>query len=143
MFNMGSHHTFGYLKHNLWMKEKVGVKLPIWLPTTKSQESPWFTYVQVLCHIPLRSSQWGLQLCFRPHFNWRFTKKNTGLQNYGNMNFENFLGQNDIWVLPMARLKEYYKGEGGGFPQVWVTVSLMNPCLFVVCLCTKSVSIMH
>ncbi len=37
----------------------------------------------------------------------------------------------------------YYKGEGGGFPQVWVVVSFVSPCLFVVHLCTKSVRAMH
>jgi hypothetical protein len=31
----------------------------------------------------------------------------------------------------MARHKEYYKGEGGGFPQVRVVLSLMSLCLFV------------
>ncbi len=30
---------------------------------------------------------------------------------------------------PVARHKEYYKGEGGGFPQVRAVVSLMIPCL--------------
>jgi hypothetical protein len=33
----------------------------------------------------------------------------------------------------------YYKGEGGGFPQVWAVVSLVSPSLFVVRLSTKSV----
>jgi hypothetical protein len=28
----------------------------------------------------------------------------------------------------MASHKVYYKGEGGGFPQVWVVVSLVCPC---------------
>jgi len=28
----------------------------------------------------------------------------------------------------VASHKEYYKGEGGGFPQVWVVVSLMCSC---------------
>ncbi len=28
---------------------------------------------------------------------------------------------------PMARHREYYKGEGGGFPQVWAMVSLVSP----------------
>ncbi len=27
----------------------------------------------------------------------------------------------------MERHKVYYKGEGGGFPQVWAMVSLVNP----------------
>jgi hypothetical protein len=29
---------------------------------------------------------------------------------------------------PMERCKVYYKGKGGGFPQVWAVVSLMCPC---------------
>jgi len=44
---------------------------------------------------------------------------------------------------PVARHKVYYKGEGGGFPQVRVMVSLVSPNLPVVSLCTKSVSTMH
>jgi hypothetical protein len=44
---------------------------------------------------------------------------------------------------PMPRHKEYYKGECDGFPQVQALVSLMNPCLLVICPCTKSVPIMH
>jgi hypothetical protein len=27
----------------------------------------------------------------------------------------------------MRRQKEYYMGEGGGFPQVWAVVSLVSP----------------
>jgi hypothetical protein len=37
------------------------------------------------------------------------------------------------------RHKEYYMGEGGGFPQVRAVVSLMSPKLPVVCLSTKGV----
>jgi hypothetical protein len=43
----------------------------------------------------------------------------------------------------MAKHIEYYKGEGGGFPQVQAVVNFVSPCLFVVCPCTKSVPIMH
>jgi hypothetical protein len=50
---MDLHDPFGYLKDKLWPKERPGVKLPILLPTIKSRESPWFTYVQVACHISL------------------------------------------------------------------------------------------
>jgi len=31
-------------------------------------------------------------------------------------------------VGPVERCRVYYKGEGGGFPQVWVVVSLVCPC---------------
>jgi hypothetical protein len=37
---MGLHDPFGHLKHKLWPKEGLGIKLLIWLPTTKSWESP-------------------------------------------------------------------------------------------------------
>jgi len=44
---------------------------------------------------------------------------------------------------PMARHKEYYTGEGGGFPQVRAVVSLVSPCLPVAHMCTKSAPTMH
>ncbi len=37
----------------------------------------------------------------------------------------------------VERRKEYYMGEGGGFPQVWAVVSLMSPRLPVACPSTK------
>jgi len=42
-----------------------------------------------------------------------------------------------LGVGPMARHKIYYKGEGGGFPQVRAVVSLVSLCLLVVRPCTK------
>jgi hypothetical protein len=35
------------------------------------------------------------------------------------------------------RYREYYMGEGGGFPQVWAMVNLVNPKSFMVCPSTK------
>jgi len=43
----------------------------------------------------------------------------------------------------VERHKVYYKGEGGGCPQVQAVVSLMNPSLPVIHPSTKSVQIMH
>jgi len=43
----------------------------------------------------------------------------------------------------MEKHKVYYKGKGGGFPQVWAMVSLVGPCLPVCHPCTKSVLTMH
>jgi hypothetical protein len=37
----------------------------------------------------------------------------------------------------------YYKGEGGGFPQVRAMVSIVSPSLFVARLNTKSAPTMH
>jgi hypothetical protein len=99
---MGLHDPFEKLKHKLWPKEGSGVKLPIWFPTTKSQELLWFPCVQVACNIPLESSWQGLKLFFRPHLNqqrygpsklwksqlWEFRESHLGV-----------LGQIDIWLL--------------------------------------------
>jgi hypothetical protein len=46
-------------------------------------------------------------------------------------------------VAPVADHREYYKGEGGGFPQVRAMVSVVNPCMPVTCLYTKNVTTMH
>ncbi len=46
-------------------------------------------------------------------------------------------------VAPMERHKVYYKGEGGGFPQVWAVVSLMSSSLLVARFSTKSAQTMH
>jgi hypothetical protein len=48
------------LKHKLWPKERLGVKLTIWLSTIKSWESLRFLCVHVACDIPLESSRRGL-----------------------------------------------------------------------------------
>jgi hypothetical protein len=56
MSKMGLHDPFEYLQHKLWSKKKMGFKMLIWIPTIKSQELPWITYVQGACHILLESS---------------------------------------------------------------------------------------
>jgi hypothetical protein len=43
----------------------------------------------------------------------------------------------------VERHRVYYKGEGGGFPQVWAVMSLVSPNLPVIRSSTKSVQIMH
>jgi hypothetical protein len=46
-------------------------------------------------------------------------------------------------VTPGERCKEYYKGEGGGLPQIRTMVSLMSPRLLVARPNTKSAQTMH
>ncbi len=87
---MGSHDPFGHLKHKLWPKERSGVKLAVWLLTTKSRELTWFPCVWVVCDKPLESYRRKLQLCFKPHLNERSTHKVMGPQSRGSLNFGNF-----------------------------------------------------
>jgi len=144
MSKMGLHDPFGHVKHKLWPKERSGVKLAIWLLTTKSQESPRFPYFQVACNIPLKRSWRGLQLCFRLHLNRRFSRKVIGLQSCRNLSCENFgtftWEFQDKWHLGVglvAKKKMYNKGEGGGFPQVRAVVNFVSSCLPVARPCTK------
>jgi hypothetical protein len=37
----------------------------------------------------------------------------------------------------VKRCRKYYKGEGGGFPQVWAVVSLVSPESPMACPSTK------
>jgi hypothetical protein len=90
MSKMGSHELFGHLQHKLWQNGRLGIKLPIWLPTIKSRKSTQPQCVQVVCNTPLESSQRELQVCFRPHFNWRSEQKIITSQSGGSRNWDSF-----------------------------------------------------
>jgi hypothetical protein len=122
MSKMGLHDPFQHLKHKLWPKEgpgvKLGVKLPIWLPTTKSREATRFPCVQVACNKPLKSSRWGLQLCFKPHLNWRSTCKVMGLQSCKSPECGNF--ETPIWE---SVAKMPFGCEPAGENVIWMWTS--------------------
>jgi hypothetical protein len=63
-----------------------------------------------------------------------------GPQNCKNPNFRT---KCHLDVAPMERQKVYYKGEGGGFPQVRAVMSLVSLNLPMACPSTKNVQIMH
>jgi hypothetical protein len=90
MSKMGSHCSFGHLKHKLWPKEGPWVKLSIWLPTRKSRESTRFTWLHTTCHLPLESSRQELQLCFRAHLDPRSSPKVMGPQSYKSVRWRDF-----------------------------------------------------
>jgi hypothetical protein len=66
------------------------------------------------------------------HLNRRPAHKVMGCQNRGSPGTKWHLG-----VSLVVRPREYYKGEGGGFPQVQAVLNLVSPCLHVVRPCTK------
>jgi hypothetical protein len=87
---MALHEPFGHLQHKLWQKEVLGVKLAVWLLTTKSRESTRPRCVQVECDTPLESSQGELQVFFRPHPNRRFEQRIMNSQSPGSPNQDSF-----------------------------------------------------
>jgi len=63
---MASHWAFGHLSPKLWAKEGPGVKLAVWLLTTKSRESTSSRSPNRECDTSLERSRRGLQVWFRP-----------------------------------------------------------------------------
>jgi hypothetical protein len=78
-----------------WPKERLGIKLTIWLPTTESQESTRFPCVQVACNTPLKSSRRGLQLRFKRHPDQRFAQEVIVLRSCEIFNLSDF--ETPIW----------------------------------------------
>jgi hypothetical protein len=99
----------------------------------------------------LKSSQRGLQLFFRLHFNKRSTQEVMALQSAKNPNFKSFetpnlgvLRQNDIWMQPPWLITENtIRRKVMASPKLRPWVSLVNLCAPVVSLCTKSAPTTH
>jgi len=135
MSKMGLYCSFGHLKHKLWPKEGPGVKLAVWLPTTKSQESTRFPCVKITCDIPLKSSRRELQLCFRPHSIrglhaklWHPKVARVPTLVISRLPLGSFETKSHLDVGPVERCRVYYKGEGSDFPQVRAVMSLVYAC---------------
>jgi len=129
---MASHWPFGHLSPKLWAKEGPGVKLAIWLPTTKSRKSTSFWHPNWKCNMALERSWRGLQLWFRPHCDQTLQSGVTSVQSPGTptgtiSGFQ--LGspgkKSHLDVVPKMWRIEYYMGEGGDFPRVRAVVSLV------------------
>ncbi len=69
MSKMTLYEPFRHMQPKLWAKEGPGVKLAVWLPTTKSRESTSSWHLMTECDMALESSQGELQLWSRPCFN--------------------------------------------------------------------------
>jgi hypothetical protein len=90
MSKMASYEPFEHMQHKLWSKEGPGVKLVVWLQTTKIRESTRLWCVQVKCNTPLERSWGELQVCFRPHPNRRSELGVMGSQSPRSPNRDNF-----------------------------------------------------
>jgi hypothetical protein len=147
---MGLHDPFGHLKHKLRPKERPRIKLVIWLLTTKSRNRLdflmcrwWGTYpskaldegynffLDFITIGGLHTKLWG------PKVGGVSILGISGLPN-GSLRTKCHLD-----VAPMDRHKLYYKGEGGGSPQVQVVVNLLISSLLMVRLNTKNAQTMR
>jgi hypothetical protein len=131
---MPSHWRFGHLQPNLWAKEGPGVKLAVWLLTTKSRESTSSRHPIWACNMALERSQRGLKLWFRPRRDPTLQSGVMAVQSSGSpagtisgLHFGSpgYLCHSDVASATSRR--EYYMGEGGGFPRVRAVVSFVCP----------------
>jgi hypothetical protein len=143
MFKMGSHDPFGHFKHKLWPKEGSRVKLAIWL-LTKVRNHPDSLACKWRATYHWKSLNKGYNvsldlISIRGLHTKLSAPKVMGVLTLGILGFP--LGSPETkWHLgdgPMVKHKVYYKGEGGGFPQVQAMVSFVSSCLPVVRLWTK------
>jgi hypothetical protein len=131
---MPSHWRFGHLQPKLWAKEGPGVKLAVWLPTTKSQESTSSRRPIWACDMALKRSWRGLQLWFRPCRDPTLQSGVMAVQSSGSpagtISGLHFGSPGNLChsdVASVTSRREYYMGEGGGFPGVRAVVSLVRP----------------
>ncbi len=138
MFKMVLHVPFEYLKHKLWPKEDSGVKVSIWFLTIKSQESPWFIFVQVACHISLES-YWKIHNFFSDLTSigglhkklWASKVSKVPFWELYDSQLENLGTKWHLDAGPMVKHKKHYKVEGDGFPQIHAMMSLVSLCMLV------------
>jgi len=133
MSKMNSHDPFGHLKHKFWPKERMGVRLAVdsqplkvknrydllackWCATYRSKAlDEGYNFALDLISIRgLHVKLWAPKIARVP------TLVISGLP-LGNPRTKCHL---DVGL--MERHRVYYKGEGGGFPQVRAVVSLMS-----------------
>jgi hypothetical protein len=129
---MPSHWQFGHLQPKLWAKEGPGVKLPVWLPTTKSRESMPSRHPIRACDMALKRSRRGLQLRFRPRRDRRLQSRVMAVQSSesltGTISGLHFGSPGNLCHLDVGAAEHrrvYYMGDGGGIPQIRAVVSLV------------------
>jgi hypothetical protein len=130
----GSYESFGHLQHKLWSKEGPGVKLAIWLPNTKvgnrldSGASRWSA---THCWKALDNSyNFGLDLVsIRVRGEELWASKVSGVQTelVSGLHFGSPGKKSHLDASAAERCREYYMGEGGGFPRVQAVVNQMSP----------------
>jgi len=131
---MASHWQFGHLQPKLWAKEGLGVKLAVWLRTIKSRESTSSRRCLEECDTALESSRRELKHWFKTRPDSSLGRGAMAVQSSGSpagtlsgLHFGNPNKMCHSDVASAISRREYYMGEGGGFPRVRAVVSLVCP----------------
>jgi hypothetical protein len=133
---MASHWPFGHLQPKLWSKEGPGVKLAVWLPTTKRRESTSSRPPNWECDTSLERSRRGLQVWSRPHCDQTLQSRVMSSQSPGTptgtisgLQLGSPGKKSHLDVASAEHRKEYYMREGGGFPRVRAVMLMVQSAL--------------
>jgi hypothetical protein len=122
---MPSHWAFGHLLPKLWAKEGPGVKLAVWLPTTKSRESTSSRSSNLKCDTSLERSRQGstssVQTSSRSDLavgSYELPKsRDSTRDDFGTTSGLHFGSPRNLChldVAPTGRSRVYYREYGGG-----------------------------
>jgi hypothetical protein len=146
MSKLVSHEPFGHLQHKLWSKEGPGVKLIVWLPTTKSQELTRFGACRWSATHRWKALEENYNFGSNLIAIWAWGEKLwmpkvPGVQTgtVSGLHFGSHGKKSHLDASVAESYREYYMGEGGGFPWVQAVVSQVSSRLLVVCPNTKRV----
>jgi hypothetical protein len=126
MSEMALHWPFAHLQPKLWAKEGPGVKLAIWLSTTKSRESTSSRHPNLEC------SRRGLQVWLRPRPDWRRGEKlwcpkvlavQTGTVSGIHFGSPGKKCHSSASAAEWHRV--YYREDGGDTSRVWAVMNLV------------------
>jgi len=127
---MTLHWLFGHLSLKLWAKEGPRVKLTVWLPTTKSQESTSSRPPNWECDTSLERWRRGLQVWFKPRCDQTLQSGVMSAQSpgtrdsFGTPTWES-REKEPFGCSPQNVAHRILYGEGGGFPRLWAVVCLV------------------
>jgi hypothetical protein len=135
---MGLHRPFGHLKHKLWPKERPGVKRESnWQFDSrrlKVRNRPDFPTFRQRATYRWKALDEGYNFASNLIVIRGLYKKLCALKVVGvlvvgisGLSLGSPRTKSHLDVAPVERYRIYYKGEGGGFPQVWAVVSLVCP----------------
>jgi hypothetical protein len=131
---MGLHRSFGHLKHKWWPKERPGVEsnwqFDSWPQKVRNQPD------SLMCKRRARYRWKALDQGYNFALNLiaigglhktlcalKITR--VSIMKISGLPLGSLGTKNHLDVAPVERRIVYYKGEGGGFPQVWAMVSLV------------------
>jgi hypothetical protein len=148
MFKMGLHDPFGHLKHKLWPKkgQKSNCQFDSWPLKVKNLPNFLLCKWRVTFHWKAFDKGYNFALYLTSieelHTKlWASKVARVLILGILGLPLGSLKNKWHLGASPMARHRVYYKGEGGGFLQVMV--SLESPCLHVARPCTKGVPTTH